>query len=178
MADREQWTTIGRVRSVNVVRRELRVEPAPAHLHEFEVDLAWLRLRGGGAERPMRLRVASVRQGGGAVVVALAPGVPRDRVAEFRGADVVVAAAEAQPRPADVWTPAELSGLRVVARGGVALGSVQEVYEAAGQTTILVARVEGGTLAVPVIDQAVDRVDMAAGCIELGDYGPYAVEEA
>ncbi len=178
MADREQWTVIGRVRSVSAPRRELRIEPLPAHAHEFDAELAWLRLRPAGDAAPQRLRVAGLREGGGAVVVTLAPGVPRDRLHGWRGAEAVVATEEVRPRPEDFWPPGELPGLAVVAQNGTPLGTVSGVYDAGGQTTITVARPDGGALLVPVIAQAVNRVDPGAGVIELGDYGPYAVEEA
>ena len=176
MADREQWTVVGRVRSVNAPRRELRIEPLPGYAGAFDAELAWLRLRRGADDAPRRLPVAGLREGGGAKVVALAPGVPRDLVAGFRGAAAV--AADVEARAEEAPAPEALAGLAVVARGGAALGTVAEVYGGKAQATIAVARAGGGTLLVPVIAQAVERIDLAAGVIELGDFGPYAVEEA
>jgi ribosomal 30S subunit maturation factor RimM len=178
MAD--QWLPIGRVRSVNVKRRELRIDPIPPHARDFEgaktlrfapQDLA-------AQERPITCRILSMTLHGESVVATLAAGVPRDTVARFRHARVVIQPEARKPRSEDAWHPQELIGMRVVETPETVLGTVCKVYETDANAAAVIAKADGGEIVLPLLEQVVARVDWEVAVLFVHDIGPYAVDSA
>ena len=159
------------MRSANPARRELRVGPRTDG-ERWPGDAQWLHLTLADGERA-RWRVESVREDRGEWVVTVAAGVTRDNVARARKAVVMVEAAEveAAERRANGWV-----GFIVEDGSGHCVGTVSDEYNTGAHDVIEVARSDGGTLILPVIDQTIDRVDVARGVLVLGDVAPYAVE--
>lgn len=159
------------MRSVNPARREIRVVPGPGFEEVFsKLELVELRLTDGSR---LRCRVAMVREEAGGKILTLTPGVPRETVAGLKGAAL---SAEVEAEPAG-YAVEELNGLRVLDEAGGELGTVRAVYAAGGSEAMEIARPDGSTLLLPVIEQVVGSVDIERGEIVVKDIEPYAVEE-
>jgi 16S rRNA processing protein RimM len=169
----EAWIEIGAVKSVNPARRELRILAVSGREHQFE-SVTWLRLAfPDGAVK--RHRVETVRVNREGVIVMLAPGVPRDAVAEMKGASVVISEEERRPRPDGLWEPEDLLGLQVKDEQDRVVGVVSAVASSPAHDILEVELKEGGTMLLPVVDHVVIGVDLEQGTLRVGDIGPYAV---
>lgn len=170
----QEWVQIGRVRSVNPGRREVRIAPAPGHSQAFE-SMTWLQvvLRDG---ETMRCRVAAMR-GGEAPVATLALGVPRDHVARMKGAAVLLeeerAVATVKLRKhADV-----AAGMRVIGPDDAIIGVITDLYRSGVNDACIIEKTGGGVMLLPLIEQVVALVDPEAAVMRVNDIAPYAVEE-
>jgi len=166
---------IGCVRSVNPARRELRIAPAPGYERAVG-DGQWVSviLRD---ETQMRCRVATARAYAARTILTLAPGVTRDAVARMKGGRVLVGE-DALPTDAGPWgSVAGSEGWTVVAESGRVLGTVVERYWTGAHEVIEVAREDGKTLRLPLIEQVVSAVAVDQGRLVVGDLAPYAVED-
>ncbi len=172
----QEWVHIGRVRSVNPGRREVRIAPAP-ECGQAVAALTWLHLSLRDGER-MRCRVERMR-GGDAPVATLAAGVPRDHVARMKGAAVlseravVEAIASQQQRRQPAITP----GMRVVGPGGAEIGVITDMYKTGANEACVIKKADGGVMLLPLIEQVVAHVDPGAAVMEVNDVAPFAVEE-
>lgn len=166
---------IGRVRSVNPARRELRVTPLPGSAHVFERLEGWVTCaRADGAE--MRLRLLESKTRDGDVRLRLAPGVTRDTVGGLRGAAVLWD----QPMPPaedGAFEPAALAGMAVETPDGRRLGVVTDTFETAANAALRVRREDGGTVLLPVAGALIREVDWSDRVIRVRDIAPFAVEE-
>ena len=168
---------IGRVRSVNPLRREVRVAlDNPAEV--LAASPAWLYFGQDGTEHPPRCKVESVKDTGEQLVAVLAAGVPRDTVAKLRGKAVFVTEA-ARPRHEGLLTPDVVLGMRVVQPCGTVVGVVAGVLEGPVNAVIRVERPEGGALLLPLVEPVVEAADLEARVLTVvADLTPYAVEES
>ncbi len=116
------------------------------------------------AATPASLRIGSVREQGDGFV-AVSPDVTDRTSAEaLRGARIFVARADF-PRPAsDEFYWADLIGMAVVNRDGVALGAVAGLIDNGPQSVLRVAPVGEGEeeRLIPFVAAYVDTVDLAA----------------
>lgn len=171
----EERVALGTVRSVNALRRELRIVPDRAFRHEFE-SLQWLWVTVPGMT-PLRCPVTRVRETPGGMLVTLGAGVPRDRVGQMRGARVELPASETTPRTSNDWDVQDLIGLRALAEDGSPLGEVAEVFETPANAAVAITRADGTRFLVPLIAEVVIAIDFDGQTLQLGDTAPYAVEE-
>jgi 16S rRNA processing protein RimM len=116
------------------------------------------------ASLPATLEITSVRASGDGLV-ASSPAVPDRSAAEaLRGARIFIARSQF-PKPAsDEFYWADLIGLAVVNRDGVALGSVVGLIDT-GPQSVLRIRPDAGDadeLLIPFVAAYVDSVDVAA----------------
>ncbi len=172
-----EWISIGKVRSVNPNRREARIEPEPLRLREFEAR-QWLEFLLRERAQPVRCRVESMRNGPREVVVVMAPGVPRDTVAAMKGATAMIRAEEARPRTPGDWHPSELAGMAVLDEAELPLGIVVETYETRAHAVARIRLKDGGVCALPLVEEAVVRVDLNQARMIVRDLDRYAVPEA
>jgi 16S rRNA processing protein RimM len=126
----------------------------------------------GATPGPASLKIASVRdQGDG--YVAVSPEVTDRTAAEaLRGARIFIARADF-PRPgADEFYWADLIGMAVVNRDGIALGAVAGLLDNGPQSVLRVQRPgEGGEeRLIPFVSAYVDNVDLPARRIDV-DWG-------
>lgn len=164
----------GVVRSVNPVRRELRIAPQAAHAHEFE-RRDWLRIvPRDGTE--LRCRVETMRRHGDEIIALLTPGVPRDTVALLKGAEVVLAVDECTAAPDVAWDVNEWIGWRVVGTDGTQVGQVAEAYVTKTNAAFTVRRTDGGGVTLPAIPEVVTEVDRERGVVRVSDIEQYGVE--
>jgi len=157
---------IGRIRSVNAARRELRIGMARETL---PADVEWLFVTGIDG-RETRCRVERIKGD----IATLAVGVTRDAVSRMRGAtvcaDVNVVVDDWQNRLT------ALDGFEVVDEAGVCLGTVVAVYATNANEAIEVERPDGGSFLLPVIDCVIASMDMKRGVMAVKDIAPYTVE--
>lgn len=171
MAD--SWIVVGTVTSVNPAKRTIRVDAEPQHAHQFE-ELTRARLR--MADGHVRTaRVAAVRETEQGILLTLAAGVTRDTVATMRNADVVIAPDEVKARPEGVYVAEDFPGMGVVDATGAAVGTVSDAFATPASFVIEIVTVHGGQLLVPVVDEVVLAIDLAARRITVGDVTGFAV---
>ena len=157
---------MGRVSAAYGVRGMVRIEP----LSEDRTALAahrvwWLRPRAGGDWQARD--VVEVRAHGGALVAALAGVEDRDQAIALRGSSVGIDRAELPALAPDELYWADLEGLLVVNRDGVALGTVAEVIDN-GAHPILRIRDDAATeRLIPWVPAYVDAVDRDARRIDV-----------
>ncbi len=171
----ESWLEVGRVRSANARQREVRVVPVAGREYVFS-DLGWIRFRQGG-EEGLRCKVLRTRPDGEVLIVALGPGVSRDVVGQLRGARVVMTPDEMPPKPGSQVRLSDILGLKVLLPTGDPLGSIVEVFEGPANDAFAVDQGDGRRCILPVIEEVIMSVDVAGGTLEVGDIGPYVVEE-
>ena len=119
--------------------------------------------RPGASSIPPLLEVASVRARGDGYV-ASSPSVGDRTAAEaLRGARIFVARSEFPEPDADEFYWADLIGMAVVNRAGVALGDVIGLLDNGAQSVLRVqpATAEAAELLIPFVSAYVDRVDLA-----------------
>ena len=171
----QEWVQIGRVRSVNPGRREVRIAPAPDCGQVFAA-LTWLHLSLRDGER-MRCRVEMMR-GGDAPVATLAAGVPRDHVARMKGAAVLAQRAVMEASaPERRQAPAIAPGMRVVGPDGAEIGVITDIYKTGANEACVIKKAGGGVMLLPLIEQVVAHVGPGTAVVRVNDIAPFAVEE-
>jgi 16S rRNA processing protein RimM len=171
----EDRVTVGVVRSVNPVRREVRLTVVDAVAHVLE-GLGWLQfsLRNGREIRGKVVRVTPHHTG---PIVELAAGMTRDTVAQLKDARVWIPAAEWSPPEPEELRAAHLLDMRVQDMFGTNLGTVADMIETPANAAMTIARADGSRFLLPVIPEVIVEVDLDQRIIRVGDIAPYAVEE-
>jgi 16S rRNA processing protein RimM len=90
----------------------------------------------------------------------------RSAAEELRGQALTVAQADAPALAEGEWWAHELEGCAVL-DGELRVGTVSGLLELPSCEVLEVARTEGGQLLVPMVADAIRRVDIAAGRIEI-----------
>jgi len=120
------------------------------------------RLRVGTVERTIERRAGTDAR----PIVRLSGIVGRDAAQELRGAELRIDR-ESLPKLAEgEWWAHELAGLRVVAADGE-IGTVREMIELPSCEALLVDTSDGAELIVPLVRDAVLRIDVPAGLAEV-----------
>jgi len=114
-------------------------------------------------------RVEWSRQQTTGLVVKLAGVDDRTAAQARRGRYLEVPETSLRQLPAGRWYHHDLVGLAVRSEGGRDLGRLSEVIERPAND-VWVATREGGELLIPVIPDAVLRVDMAGGTVTVADW--------
>jgi len=157
---------MGRIGGAYGVHGMVRVVP----LSEDPLALAsqpqwWLQVGREGEWRPRRVNEA--RAHGNALVASLEGVASREEAEGLRGAMVGVPRAALPPLQAGEIYWADLEGLGVVNREGVALGRVVELMDNGAHPILRVRADEGDERLIPWVPAHVDRVDVAAGRIDV-----------
>jgi ribosomal 30S subunit maturation factor RimM len=166
----------GKVHSVNPGKRQVRIQPAGKDVPD-EAFLGRLRLRLTDG-RELRSLVAALRRPHGMVVVELTPGTPRDSVAAMRGAEVLWETDEAAVALLERREVDALIGMRLVGPDEAEIGEVVGALETPAHGVVEVRQPDGRNLLLPVIPEAVKRIEWESGAIFVGDIAPYAVDDA
>jgi 16S rRNA processing protein RimM len=115
------------------------------------------------ATLPSMLEIASVRASADGLI-ASSPAVPDRTAAEaLRGARIFIARSQFPKTAEDEFYWADLIGLDVVNREGVALGSVVGLIDTGPHSVLRIqpAAVDGDEVLIPFVSAYVDRVDAA-----------------
>ncbi|HEV7574659.1 MAG TPA: ribosome maturation factor RimM [Caldimonas sp.] len=116
------------------------------------------------AALPATLEIASVRASGEGLV-ASSPAVPDRTAAEaLRGARIFIARSQFPATTADEFYWADLIGLGVVNRDGLALGAVVGLIDTGPQSVLRIQPAADGAdeVLIPFVSAYVDSVDLAA----------------
>lgn len=129
----------------------------------------WLRRVGQGDWKEVRR--LDGRMHSGMVLAQLEGAANREEAAVLRGAEIGVRRADlGEPARGEIYW-SDLVGLAVVNREGVRLGEVAAVEEYGAHPVLRVADADAAAMLIPFVDAHVDRVDLAAGRIEV-DWQP------
>ena len=157
---------MGRVAAPYGVKGWVKVLPLTAEPQTLLAHAQWfVRRRDGQAWQPHALEAGRQH---GATLLAQLSGLPdREAAAVLTGADVGVPRT-ALPAPAQneyYW--ADLVGLAVVNRQGVALGVVREVAEFGAHPVLRVDGADGAQRMIPFVAAYVDQVDLPGKRIDV-----------
>lgn len=151
---------IGRVVSVNVPMRQLRIAPETSYPERFRI-LKELRLkRKEGPE--VRLAIDEVRITHKVVIASVAV-EDQDEFDSVRGATVVVRRSERYPLPDDEYYVDDLVGLVVKDKAGNVIGKLSEVWETPANDIYQVLGDGGREILLPAIEDVVLKVDIEGG---------------
>jgi 16S rRNA processing protein RimM len=170
-----KWAVLGKVRSLNVSRREVRI--APRRGEESRVlasEWAWFRIAG-SPEEPLRCKVETRRPHGKVVIAGLSAGVPRETVAALRGAEMVAPVEDTPEGNEHIWYVEDLVGMKVRGPDDEPIGTVVAGFETAAHDVMEVSTEDGRRALLPVIEDLIEDVDPEEGTISVGDITPYAV---
>lgn len=167
------WTTIGRVVSVNVVKREVRIRLIAPETGIVDESMPLRFMPGGG--KPIRCQAAAIRRIGGTAVAVLGPGVPKEMVAAFKGAEVAVPAGKAAMPRTELPSVEELTGMTVAGESGEIVGAVTGAFRTPAHAVIQVRQRDGSTFLFPVVAEAIAGVDLERGVLTVRELAPYAV---
>jgi len=123
----------------------------------------------GGELRIVGRRAEIVRRSGteDRPILRLDVAASREDVVALRAEDLLVARAAAPALDADEWYAEDLQGLRVL-DGDTAVGTVRELLALPSCEVLEVERGDGtAPLLVPLVRDAVRRVDVAAGTVDV-----------
>lgn len=151
---------MARIRRAHGVRGELRVEPL-GDAADVLRDLSDITLRTkDGAERAFA--IASVRGGGGMLLVKLDGLDDRDEADALKGSDLLAPADALPDLDDDEYWYFQLEGLEVFDTAGASLGKVIGVFNA-GASDVATVQGPSGEWMLPVVDEVVVEIDEAAG---------------
>jgi len=151
---------IGKVISVNVPRRELRIAPDTSHPERFHL-LRQLRLKT-RENQTLVFPVASVRVIENRVIVQV-NNLSADEIAAARGALVYVLRAERFPLPKNEYYIDDLVGLVVKDTGGQIVGRVTDVWRTPANDIYRVLDDRGRETLLPAIEDVIVEVDIERG---------------
>ena len=170
----DEFVPIGRVRTLNPGRRQVRVEPYPAHLAAFEaLDFLWVTPLNGAT---YRCRVLTSRMLNELALLNFGPGVPCDLIGTMRNATVAIPCASLPKREASQWLTQDLVGVFVYTETETCLGEIVSVYETSANAALEIQRAEGGVFMLPLIEELLITVDVEKKRLVVGDITPYCVE--
>ena len=161
-----QTLTIGLVLKPQGIRGEIKVKPYTDSAEDFaSIGRIFL----DGAE----YKVLSVRTGGGAVYLGLKGVADRNAAELLRGKEVVIPRSEAPVPQAGRYYVADLLGCAVVTEGGVRLGVLRDIRQAA--TDVYTVFNGSREIMFPAADGVVTAVDVEGGTITVDEKRFYEV---
>lgn len=175
LASSLQWVSVGRVFSVDPAHRTLRVQPY-FNCESFvrKLDRLHLRLTSG---KTCTAKIDQVRKHKEIWIIKVTSGVPRDVVADWKGAEILVDATNSLVDHLQAIPLETLIGFGVESCDGECLGRVSCIYRSSEQDTIEFESTYGKRILVPLLqDITFLGVDWERGTIKLGDFSPYTVE--
>ncbi len=158
--DGETDVIIGRVVSVNVPKRQLRIASETSYPERFE-QMRELRLETeAGTEVLVPLDGIRVTQ---KAVIASARSESDEEIASLRGANVVVKRSKRHPLPDGENYADDLVGLTVKDASGNVIGKLCEVWETPANDVYQVLDDGGREILLPAIEDVILEVDIEGG---------------
>lgn len=156
----ERDVRIGKVASVNVPRRELRIIPETSHPERFH-EVSILRLKTKRGEKlcltPKRIRVTA------SAVIAQIETEDENLIASTRGATVVVPYTERFQLPEGEYYEDDLIGLTVKDKDGAVIGKLHQIWETPANDIFQVLDEKGKEILLPAIEDVILNVDVEGG---------------
>lgn len=174
MSGDDPLVAVGRVRSVQMARRELRVAVTEDCMRHFDgVRWLWIAAPGlkpsGLGRSTVRCRVESVRLADeSSLIVMLSPGVPRDWVALMKGGEARLPKSQLRPPSAEDYSANDLQGM-AVAEGGETIGVIIRAYDNGAYAVAEIELRNGARGALPLAGPVVESVDFAEGVVHVRD---------
>lgn len=156
-----ELVAIGRVVKPQGRKGEVLVEPLSDRPDRFPALRAAFVTGPGGGSR--EVRVESCWPHKGRFVLKLEGVDSIDEAEGYRGLELRIGEEELAVLPPGSYYHHQLKGLRVVDPEGRALGVAADLMETGGASPVLVVRGPGGELLVPLAEDFVRSVDLAAG---------------
>jgi 16S rRNA processing protein RimM len=152
---------IGRVVKPQGRKGEILVEPFSDRPDRFPtLRAAYIPGPGGGSRE---VKVQSCWPHKGRFVLKLEGVDSIDEAEGYRGLELRIGEEDLAALPSGSYYHHQLKGLRVEDSGGRSLGVAAELMETGGESPVLVVRGAGGELLIPLAEDFVRRVDLAAG---------------
>lgn len=170
----ESHTRIGRIKSVNPARREVRIDAPKARVRDAE-SWSWLYIEESDGELS-RYKIARAALKGECAVVELAPGVPRDTVRLLKGRRVLRPKAASEPKFSFDGEATDLVGMTIESNDGSLLGEIVAGFETKANGVLEVLRPDGSSLLLPLVPEVIEGIDLDKGKVIAGDIAPFAVE--
>jgi 16S rRNA processing protein RimM len=163
----DDFRAIGRVVAPHGLQGALKVISWSDFPERFET-LRWVYLKGVTGELA-RHEVKNVRFGSRHIFLKLEGLTHREQVEEYREAELLVPDEESWPLPPNRYYVSDLVGMEAVGTDETLLGRVIEI-DAGGAQDIL--RVQGpyGELMIPLVDEWVPEIDIAARKIRVSNW--------
>lgn len=151
-----EHVAVGRVVRPHGVRGTLLVEPISELIHSLEPGTEVL-LEG----QEQSTRVEYLRAHKDRYLLQVADCTDRDEAEQYRGAEVLLAGAQAEELPEGTYYHWQIIGLGVVNESGDQLGRVARILETGANDVYVVEREGKKELLLPAIDSVVLEVDLA-----------------
>ncbi len=155
-----QEIVIGKVVSVNIPKREVRIAPETSHPERFH-ELRELRLRTRQGAT-VRLVVDGMRSAGGAIV-AKVDVEDDDLLASTRKSLVIVSREDRYKLPENEYYVDDLVGLLVKDATGAIIGRLSGVFETPANDVYQVIDEAGHEILLPAIEGIILKVDVERG---------------
>ncbi len=163
-ANPEDFRAIGKVVAAHGLQGTLKIVSLSDFDERFDA-LEWVFLQVEERE-PKRYKVVDVRFSSRYVLLKLDGLTRREQAEELREAELLVPESERWPLPPNRYYISELIGLQAVGLDEMMLGSVTDVI-CSGAQDILVVDGPHGELLIPIVDEWVSEVDIAAGKVRI-----------
>jgi 16S rRNA processing protein RimM len=163
LIDRDRLVCIGKVVDAHGLHGELKVKPLTSAPSYYESS-ATVIVDAGKGLRSMAVR--HIRNAGALWVVALDGVAQRDAALELKGAELLLHESLIQPLEAGEYFLDDLIGCEVEDLEGARLGRVHGVIET-GANDVLEVTTEAGETLVPMTEEVVKQVDVAARRIRI-----------
>lgn len=154
---------IGKIVAAHGIRGEVRILNWSEDPNRFaSLERVYL----SGSEAPYKVEKA--RPNGTVSIVKLAGVETRNDADALRGRMVFITEEDLPELPEDVWYVRDLIGLTVVdADTGETVGTLAEVIQNTAQDIYRIEREGAGDVLVPVVEEFVKDVDLAAGTVRI-----------
>ena len=163
LIDRDRLVCIGKVIDAHGLHGELKVKPFTEAPSSYEPGAEVIVDAGKGLRR---LAVRHMRNAGALWIVGLEGVTERDAALDLKGAELLLDRSLLRPLEAGEYFLDDLIGCDVEDMQGTPLGRVAGVIET-GANDVLAVATEAGETLVPMTDEVVKQVDVAARRIRI-----------
>jgi 16S rRNA processing protein RimM len=156
---RDDLLLIGKIMVPFGVRGQVKmfaITSYPEHLQRVKTVYV------GNDYTPHALQKAAIHKGA-EMIVTLGGVTTREAAEALRGQEVFMRDSDALPLESDEYFLHDLPGLRVRTADGAEIGTVREVLDNPANEVLVVKRVEGGDVLIPMIKDVVQQLDIAGG---------------
>ena len=174
LIDRDRLVCIGKVVDAHGLDGELKVKPFTDSPSYYESSADVIVDAGKGLHR---LAVRRIRNAGALWIVALEGVAHREAALALKGAELLLDADKLRPLEAGEYFLDDLIGCEVEDEQGARLGRVRGVIET-GANDVLEVATEAGETLVPMTQEVVKQVDVAARRIRIAPLPGLFDEEA
>ena len=157
----ESDVIIGKVVSVNIPKKRLRIAPETSHPERFK-DLSEMRLKTKQGSEVL-LAIDNIRITKSVVIASAEANADNDALASTRGAMVVVKRSERYPLPEDEYYADDLVGIVVKDKEGSIIGRLSQVWETPANDIYQVLGEGDNEILLPAIEDVILSVDIEGG---------------